>query len=113
MKNKEPLKSRRIEKICLRSLAIVVLCILIAIYYFSIHGFLISEEWILFGGFYLLYKVFNISIAAESGMVKQYKPVWISVLVLVSLGAIPWIVFFPLLLSGTLTLLGFGSGFFL
>jgi hypothetical protein len=34
-------------------------------------------------------------------------------LILILLGAIPWIVFFPLLLSGTLTLLGFGSVFFL
>jgi hypothetical protein len=75
MKNKKPLKNKRIGKICLISLIIVVLVFLIAIYYISIHCFLVSEEWILFGGFYLLYNIFNISIAVEGGIVKRYKPV--------------------------------------
>ena len=102
-------KEKRIEKICLISLSIVVLCILIAIYYFSIHGFLISKEWLFFVSICFLYNSIIIVCAYETGMIKEYKPVWISVLILILLANIPFIVLLFLELSGKSALPRYGS----
>jgi len=97
-----------IRKACLISLAIIVLGILTAIFYISIHGFYILEEWLLFISIYLLYNTIIISGTVGTGMVKKYKPVWISVLILLLLTNIPFIALLILVLLGKLTLPRYG-----
>jgi len=107
-KQKKKLKDKRIEKICLISLAIIVLVFLIAIYYFLVRSFNFSQKWFAFIVMYLVYNALTISPFVSSETIKQYKPIWISVLILLLLVNIPFIVLLFLLLSGKFTLPDYG-----
>ena len=112
-KPKKTLKARIIDKICLVVSAIIVQGILIAFFYFSVRGLNIPEEFVVFILLCLFYNAIIIYFAAKAKMVKKYKPIWISLLILILLVNIPFIALFLLMLSGKLTLLGFGSFYFI
>lgn len=101
-------KDKTVQKICLISLAIIVLLFLIAVYYFSIRSFNFPKEWCAFIVIYLVYNALIISPLVVSEQVKEYKPVWISVMILLLLINIPFIFLLFLLLSGELALPDYG-----
>jgi len=106
--SKRKLKNETIRKVWIVSLAIIIECLLFILVYFLRGDFNLSQEWLLFIGVYVLYNTIIIAGTVETGMVKRYKPVWISVLILLFLTNIPFIVPLILVLSGKLNLPQYG-----
>jgi len=97
-----------IDKIYLIITAIIVQGSLIAFVYFLMGGLNITEKWMIFILFYLFYNAIIIYFAIIGRMVKKYRPIWISVLILILMTNVPWIAMLLLVLSGILPLPRYG-----
>jgi len=107
-KHKKTLKAKMIDKIYLIITAIIVQGSLIAFVYFLMGGLNITEKWMIFILFYLFYNAIIIYFAIIGRMVKKYRPIWISVLILILMTNVPWIAMLLLVLSGILPLPRYG-----
>jgi hypothetical protein len=103
-KQKKTLKAKILDKIYLVITAIIVQGLLIAFVYFLMGGLKITEEWLFFILFYLFYNALIIFSAVMARIVKKYRPIWISVLILVLMTNIPWIALVLLVIPGKLNL---------
>jgi len=103
-KQKKTLKAKITDKIYLIITAIIVQGLLIAFVYLLMGELKITEGWLFLILFYLFYNALIISSAVVARIVKKYRPIWISVLILILMTNIPWAILFFLVLSGKLNL---------
>ena len=101
---KKTLKTNILDKVYLIITAVIVQGLLIAFVYLLMGELKITEEWLFFVLFYLFYNALIISSAVVARIVKKYRPIWISVLILVLMTNIPWAILAFLVISRKLNL---------
>ena len=107
-KQKKTLKAKILDKIYLIITAIIVQGLLIGFVYLLMGELKITKEWLFFVLLYLFYNVIIIYFAITSRMVKKYRPIWISVLILVLMTNIPWAILGLLVILGILSIPRYG-----
>jgi hypothetical protein len=97
-------KAKIVDIIYLIITAIIVQGLLIALFYFLIVGLKIPDEWMFFMGACFIHNAAIIGFAISARFVKKYRPIGISVFILILMTNIPWIVLVLLVSSGKLDL---------